>query len=40
MIRLVKLKIKRHQTLTSDIDAFGEMLLIMAEISNTTFQKS
>ena len=40
MIRLVKPKIKRHQTLTSDIDAFGEVLQIIAEISNTTFQKS
>ena len=40
MIRLVKPKIKRHQTLISDIDAFGEELQIIAEISNTTFQKS
>ena len=37
---MVKSKTKHHPTLTSDKYTYGEVLHIIADISNTTFQKS
>ena len=38
-MQLVKPKTKYHPTLTSDKYAYGEVLHIIADISNTTFPK-
>ena len=40
IIQLVKPKTKHHPTLTSDKYAYGEVLHIIADISNTTFRKA
>ena len=39
-MQLIKPKTKHHPTLTSDKCAYGEVLHIIADISNTTFRKS
>ena len=39
-MQLVKPKTKHHPTLTSDKYADGEVLHIIADISNTTFRKA
>ena len=39
-MQLVKPKTKYHPTLTSDKYAYGEVLHIIADISNTTFWKA
>ena len=39
-MQLIKPKTKHHPTLTSDKYAYGEVLHIIADISNTTFRKS
>ena len=38
-MQLVKSKTKHHPTLTSDKYDYGEMLLIIADISSTTIRK-
>ena len=40
MIQLVKPKTKHQPTLTSDKYAYGEVLHIIADISNTTIRKA
>ena len=40
IIQLVKPKTKHHPTLTSDKYAYGEVLHIIADISNTAFRKA
>ena len=40
MEQLIKPKTKHHPTLTSDKYAYGEVLHIIADISNTTFRKA
>ena len=40
IIPLVKPKTKHHPTLTSDKYAYGEVLHIIADISNTNFRKA
>ena len=37
---VIKPKTKHHPTLTSDKYAYGEVLHIIADISNTTFRKA